>query len=211
MRIPLVLLASLSLAACGGSTTPPETAGATSAPAETAAPVASADATPSAAPAAPATPEPVRAPPTLAGALAGKPFHGIAACVAGQGKDPGKVYVDIYDVKDMDVKKGCGMLPPVPGARKIGVFLPWSDGAKLDVATLKAGKEPAMFVMATTSNPKKMDCKDVGRDIRPKGTIEVWKAPRKKGEVGRIKLDLTTSNDKLTGEIDVDVMADGLN
>jgi hypothetical protein len=121
------------------------------------------------------------------------------------------VYVEIYDVKDMDVKKGCGMLPPVPGARKIGVFLPWSDGAKLDVATLKAGKEPEMFVMATTSNPKRMDRQDVGKDIRPKGTIEVLKAPRKKGEVGRIKLDLTAGNDKLTGEIDVDVMADGLN
>jgi hypothetical protein len=213
MRIHLVLLASLSLAGCGGSTTPPETAGATSAPADTAAaaaPTPTADAAASAAPAAPPPAAPVRTPATLAGAIAGKPFHAVAACVAGAGKD-GKVYVEIYDVKDFDVTKTCGMLPPVPDARKIGVYLPWSDGGKLDVATLKASKDPEMFVMATTANPKKMDRKDVGKELKPTGTIEVLKAPKNKGDVGRIKLDLTVGKDKLTGEVDVDVMASGLN
>src|SRR5262245_57560097 len=69
-------------------------------------------ATPSAAPAA----GPARAPATLDGAIAGKPFHAVAACVAGIGKDKGRVYLEIYDVKDFEVTKSCGMLPPTAGA-----------------------------------------------------------------------------------------------
>ncbi len=67
-----------------------------------------------------------------------------------------------------------------------------------------------MFVMASTANPKRFDRKDVGKEIKPTGTIEVLKAARRKGDVGRIKLDLTTGKEKLSGEIDVDVMTDGL-
>jgi hypothetical protein len=214
MRFPFALVTSLSLVACGGSTSNPETAAASadasaSATAATTA-AASGDQAPSAAPASSASAEPGRAPATLAGAIDGKPFHGVAACVIGQGKAPGKVYIEIYDVKDFDVKKTCGRLPAVPDARKIGVLLPWSAGAKLDVATIKASEDPDMFVMATTANPKKFDRKDVGKEIKPTGTIQVLNAPVQKGAVGRIKLDLTTGGDKLTGEIDVDVMADGL-
>ncbi len=34
------------------------------------------------------------------------------------------------------------------------------------------------------------------------------KAAKKKGDVGRIKLDLTVGKEKLAGEIDVDIIAD---
>ena len=213
MRLTFVLVLSLSIAACAESTPPPEAPPAPSAePVAAAPPALPASAAPAPAPGAGASAPgaPVRTPATLAGAIGGKPFHAVAACVAGS-KDAGRVYVEIYDAKDVDVTTGCGMMPAGADARKIGVVLPWSDGAKLDVASLKPSKDgPLFFVMSRTANPTKMDRKDAGKELKPTGTIEVLKAPAQKGSVGRIKLNLAIGKDKLGGEVDVDVIAEGL-
>ena len=218
LRLFLVSSLVVLVSSCGGpaqeasspvpSAAPPAEPTPSAAGSDTPVAGATPSATPSAAPSATPATEPTRAPATLDGAIAGKPFHAVAACVAGIGKDKGKAYLEIYDVKDFEVKKSCGMLPPTPGARKIGVVLPWADGSKTDVATIKGGKEPELFVMASTDNPKKFDRKDTQKDFKPKGTIEVLRAPTSKGGVGRIKLDITAGKDKLAGEVDVDILAD---
>lgn len=74
------------------------------------------------------------APPTLQGRILGKPFKAVAACAV-RGNEPGKVMLEIYDVKDFDVHKQCMVLPPTPGARKIGFSIEWKKGT-IDVASL---------------------------------------------------------------------------
>ena len=126
----------------------------------------------------------------------GFPQRGLSARLP---QDPGTAYVEIYDVKDLDVTKSCGFLPATPGARKIGVVIAWTEGTKVDLAKLKGGKEPEMFVMSSTDDPKKRDRKDVQKDFKPTGAIEILKAPKSKGEVGRIKIEMTSGKDKLQG------------
>jgi hypothetical protein len=162
----------------------------------------------SSAPVASAAPAPAHTVPTLEGSIAGAPFHAVAACITGPGKDPATAYVEIYDVKDFDTSKSCGVLPPDKGARKIGMIIAWKDGAQTDASKLKGGQWPELFVMQGTGDPKKFDRKDTGKDFVPKGTISVVRLGAKKGDVGRIKLDLTMGKDKLQGEVDVDVMGD---
>jgi hypothetical protein len=137
----------------------------------------------------------------------GKPFHAVAACVMGAPKK-GHVFIEIYDVKDFDVNTSCARLPPVPGARKLGLVLPWKEGEKLDLATLKAGKDmPEGYVMEALAD-KKFSRKDAGKDFKPQGTVEVLRAGTAKGDVGRIRVTLTAGKEQLQGEVDVDVMAD---
>jgi hypothetical protein len=218
------ILAAL-LVSCSGSSSEPvtpeasasPTGEATAAPAASAAPTAEASAAPTAAPAAtasavasaaPEAPKPQRTPPTLTGTLAGKPFTAVAACVVGKAEDQKRVYLEIYDVKDFDVTKKCGVLPKVEGARKVGLVMSFSAGDKLDVTTLKSDKSgPEGYVMDARAGDK-FDRKDFGKEIKPKGTVEVLRGAEKKGEVARLKVSLTAGKDRLEGEVDVDLLSD---
>src|SRR5579871_4923793 len=208
----VILAVALTAAACGGTSPSPEAPAASAAPsAEPAASASAAPDMPSAAPEAAPPPAPAaaaRAPATLDGTIAGKPFQAVAACVFATGKDPGTVYLEIYAVKGFDVSKSCGSMPPDKDARKLGMVIAWKDGAEIDAATLKGGKEPQLFVMSGTGNAKKFERKDTAKDFKPKGKITVIRAGSKKGDVARLKLDLDMGKDKLKGEVDVDVFAD---
>jgi hypothetical protein len=206
----LALAAALTAAACGGNSPSPEAPAASAEPAASASagadmPTAAAEA--SAAPA-PAPAAATRAPATLDGAIAGKPFQAVAACVFSTGKEPGTVYLEIFAVKGFDVKSCGSALSSDKDARKLGMEIAWKEGAETDAAKLKGGKEPQLFLMSGTGNPKKFDRKDTGKDFKPKGKISVLRAGAKKGDVARIKLDLDMGKDKLKGEVDVDVIAD---
>lgn len=206
----------LLLAFAAGCGTPPTPAAPTpnatqaSSPTPTSAPEvpatpASAEPTSKATPAAPetaaaATPS---APTTLQGRILGKPFKAVAACAV-RGAEPGKVLLEIYDVKDFDVQKQCMMLPPTPGARKIGFSLEWKKGTKVDLASLGGTDGYVMQV----GPKKKFSRKVINKDFKPKGEIEILKAPTASGSVGRIELSLTNGKDKLAGEVDVFVKND---
>jgi hypothetical protein len=215
MRISLVSLVSLfALVACGAPpepVAPPEPAEAatpSAAPvaiAPTAAPSAAPTAAPSADPAAP--PPAAHVAPTLQGKLLGKPFNVAGACVLGPSLTKGHVVIELYDVKDFDVKTSCAVLPgTVVGARKLGLIIPWKTGEKLDIASLKASKDaPEGYVMEVVG-AKKFKRFDVGNDWKPKGSVEIVRAAVNKGDVGRIRFDVTAGADKLTGEVDIDVI-----
>jgi hypothetical protein len=214
LTILCLVAAATVLCACGGSKSrtmapPPEptaTASETAAAAPTGASLAEASASASSS-ASTTPPAPERAAPTLKGSLMGKPFEAAAACVAGV-TPAGKAYIEIYDAKGADVSKSCGMLAQDKGARKIGLELGWKAGEKIDLAALKVENKdaPPLFVMERISE-KKADRKDVGKDFKPKGEIEVLRAADR-GAVGRIRITLTAGKDKLEGEVDVEVKVD---
>ena len=215
--IALALAAVPPLLACGGAAKPADSASPSdSASAETdTAPADSASTASDSASASPASsassepaapPAPARGAATLQGKLLGKPFKAVGACIIGPaaGKK-GQVVVEIYDAKDFDVSTSCGKLPPVAGARKLGIVLPWHDGDTLDVSKLKGAN--GGYVMEA-SGGKKFARKDAGKDFKPKGTVTIVRAGRKKGDVGRIRFAVTSGKDKLDGEIDVEVPMD---
>jgi hypothetical protein len=218
LRQRLTLLAAATVlplaAACGGADAAPAASPPTPAPdpvaAAAPAPAASAPAeTPAAAPVAatpPPSTEPARSPATLKGALMGKPFAPVGACIIGAPKKD-VVAVEIYDAKDFDPKTSCGVLAPVPGNRKLGLLLSWKADAKTDVATLKAGKTPDGYLMEVLPT-KKFSRKDLGKDIKPTGTVAVVHYADKKGDVARIHVEMNSGKDALAGDIDVDVPLD---
>ena len=103
LRLFLVSSLLVVMSGCGGSPKEPDSPARSAAPSAEPAPsvapsgMPAASATPSAVPSATPAAEPARAAATLDGAITGKPFHAVAACVAGIGKDKGKVYLEIYD------------------------------------------------------------------------------------------------------------------
>jgi hypothetical protein len=223
MRTSLVALVSVSvsifaLVACGAPPAPEAPPAPTTTPTAvpSAAPVAiaptAAPAMPSAAPSAapvapPAAPPAEHVAATLKGKLLGKPFNVTGACVIGPSLTKGHVVIELYDVKDFDVKTSCAVLPgTVVGARKLGLIIPWKAGEKLDIATLKSSKDaPEGYVMEVVG-AKKFARHDVGTDWKPKGSVEIVRAAVNKGDVGRIRFDVTIGADKLAGEVDVDVI-----
>ncbi len=217
MRTSLVpFVALLALVACGAPPSPDAPPAPTAAPniapvpdAPSAAPTAAASAAPTAAvSAAPAAPPPAQhVAPTLQGKLLGKPFNVTGACVIGASLTKGHVVIELYDVKDFDVKTSCAVLPgAVVGARKIGLIIPWKTGEKLDIATLKSSKDAPEGYVMEVAGPKKFKRFDVGADWKPKGTVEIVRAAMNKGDVGRIRFDVTAGADKLAGEVDVDIV-----
>jgi hypothetical protein len=50
--------------------------------------------------------------------------------------------------------------------------------------------------------------KDLGKDIKPTGTVAVVHYADKKGDVARIHVEMTSGKDALSGDIDVDVPLD---
>jgi hypothetical protein len=192
---------------CGGGATPdakeaavdsaaaPE-ASAPAAPETSAAPAAEKAAPAPTASASAAATEPVAGPTTLAGALLGKEMKPQAA-FAMMGAKEGTVVVEIVEEPIT-----CGVLKN-PGSRKLGFLIPWKDGTTVDPKSLKGGKEPEAYVMQKVDD-KKFDRKD----WKAAGKIEVLKAPKKGGELGRIRLDTKQGKDTLKGEIDVKICGD---
>ncbi len=192
--------------ACGGSqpapTTTPEpaptgteaasTAPTATAPASTATAVATAP-VPTATASAPVAPAP--GPTTLKGKLAGKDFD-VKTAYAMMGAKPNQVLLELTNQP-----QSCGALAQTAGATKLGLVLTWKEGTTVDPKTLKGGKEPEAYIMVFT---KKFD----NKDWKASGKVEVVRAPKKGGELGRVRFDTKAGADTLTGEIDVKICGD---
>jgi hypothetical protein len=216
----LVVIASVLVAACGGSATPPpETpAGDTSslengsgsknkddAPAaggssaepaaaaapSTPAPAASAAAADDSAPAAPFHPAP-----SVTGAIDGKPFNPKVAQVRGAMKKDGRMLITLTEASDC----------PAPGDKEdhtsLTMLVPWQDGYKVDLSALKLGgkKGPAEISFSRSK-------KDVSTTFKPSGTVTVVSAPMEKGKTGKLKIDLQSGDFMLAGDLDIEVCA----
>lgn len=195
--------------ACGGSQPPPTSTPepAPTAPtigAATGAATAVADAPAPAATGAPATPAPTAptaapaatpGPTTLKGKLAGKDFD-VKTAYAMMGAKPNQVLLELSNQP-----QSCAALAQTPGATKLGLVITWQDGTTVDPKTLKGGKQPEAYIMVFT---KKFD----NKDWKATGKVEVVRAPKKGGELGRVRFDTKAGADTLTGEIDVKVCGD---
>lgn len=214
MRNVLVLCVACVCLGCTGSTADPvepEVTATASTPstATTATPSAPTTAQPSAS--ADSGSFAAHTPATLTGTVAGKPFEAGGACVVGPSSfAPGYVYIEIYDKTELDAKGRCGTLSKEKGARKIGIVLPWKEGEKVDLATLKPKKNDIPLFVMERINDNKADRKDGGKDLKPTGSAEVVRVAPKDG-VGRIKLSMLVGKEKLEGEVDVDVVGDVAN
>lgn len=210
MRI-LLVTSLVALVACGGAQKPAATEAAdtssletgssatstpgdapasapASSPGATAAPAATADATPAAAPVHPV--------PGATGAIDGKPFSPKLAQITGPvGKD-GRVLIVIHE--------GSDCTPAADAA--ISLLVPYKDGYKTDLASLKRAKgaaaNEAAFVRMADGKKRQ-----VSSTFKPTGLVTIVSAPTQKDAIGKMKIDLQSGDYMLAGDLDVKVCA----
>lgn len=163
-------------------------------PASTAAPASSAAS--SAPPAAAATFHPA---PGATGSIDGKPFSPKLAQVMGPLTKDGRVALMLHEGSDCvapsDVKPGDGSMT---------LLVPWQDGYKVNLGSLKRAKNRAMgeaaFVRVGADGKNK-----ISSTFAPTGRLTVVSAPTAQNALGKLKVDLSSGDYILAGDLDVKV------
>lgn len=221
-------LAVLTLPACGGSqkhasdpadtssldtpgggdtspaaaSSPPDTSsssassGAGSSGAAPSAPASGSDS--SAAPAAPLHPVP-----STTGSIDGQPFAPKLAQIAGPMQKDGRLLIMLHEGSDCiapgDAKPGDGSMM---------LMVPWQDGYKVDLSSLKRGKKrdvgEASFVRVGPDNKNQ-----ISATFKPTGRLTVVSAATSQNSFGKIKIDLQSGDYMLAGDLDVKVCSTG--
>lgn len=171
----------------GGAAAATETSSAGSAASATgaaSAPAAKDSAPSSDAPAAAAPAHPV---PGATGSIDGQPFSPKLAQLTGAVQKDGRALVVIHEGSD------CTTAPDA----SISLLVPWKDGYKTDLASLKRAKGAAVNEAAFVRTKK------VSTSFKPTGLVTVVSAPTQKGAVGKMKIDLQSGDYMLAGDLDV--------
>lgn len=207
MRVAVSLL--LVFVACGGSNKPAESAESVAEPSsssaadvpsssESTSAAAAASAAPAeleqAAPAAeaPAATHPV---PTTTGAIDGKPFSPKMARVTQPAAKDGRI------VLTLDERSDCGGGDPKAGESYLTLTVPWEDGYKQDLGSLKRGgkKGGGEIALFRVNNGKK----EPSATFKPTGRVTVVKAPSDEGAVGKLNIDMQSGEYMLSGDLDI--------
>jgi hypothetical protein len=214
MRV-VVVSSLLVLMACGGSKKPAESA---ESPAENTsssqdtpsasesesdagsgfgAPGTSAASTPSeASPAGESAPAQNHPVPNSTGSVDGKPFIPKMARVTQPAAKDGRIMLTL------DERIECGGGDPKPGDSYLTVTVPWEDGYKQDLGSLKRpGKKGAAEIafFRVNTNGKK----EPSATFKPTGRMTVVKAPTEEGAVGKLNIDMQSGDYMLTGDLDI--------
>jgi hypothetical protein len=214
MRVVLVT-SLVVLIACGGSKKPADSPSETASPdtsassssdmpatSESASPAASPAAAPAASSeAAPAESAPAHPVPNVTGSVDGKPFTPKMARINQPMQKDGRILLTL------DERADCGGGDAKQGETILTLMVPWEDGYKQDLGSLKrAGKKgPAEISLVRVGGGGK---KDVSATFKPSGRVTIAKAPTELGSLGKMNIDLTSGDYMLSGDLDIQVCVD---
>jgi hypothetical protein len=214
-----VLVITLFFVACGGSHKPAESADTSSlessgsskseAAPEKAEPAAGAAAdtshpaeTPAPAPAASsgtsAPASPARPAPAVTGLIDGKPFSPKVARVLSKAQKDGRVLLT-FDESHTD----CSSATTAPGEGMLTMLVPWENGYKSDLGALKRSTPKKPGGEIAFSRARAGGKKDISATFKPAGTVTIIKAPSEQNATGQLKIDLTSGDYMLAGDLDV--------
>jgi hypothetical protein len=214
MRV--VLATSLVvLVACGGSKKPADSPSETPSPdtsassssdmpptSDSVSPPAPAAAAPAASSeAAPAESAPTHPVPNVTGSIDGKPFTPKMARINQPMQKDGRILLTL------DERADCGGGDLKQGETLLTLMVPWEDGYKQDLGSLKrAGKKgPAEISLIRVGGGGK---RDVSTTFKPSGRVTIAKAPTELGSLGRMNVDLQSGDYMLSGDLDIQVCVD---
>jgi hypothetical protein len=215
MRVALVFF--VVAVSCGGSQKSADTAADTtsleskesaSPKSENAAAPAAASAAPAAtpadAPAAAASPAaPVHPAPSVTGTIDGKPFTPKVARTTGKAQKDGRVLLMLDDAHSDCTTVAAAQ----PGDATLTLLVPWQDGYKVDLGSLKrtTPKKPGGEI--TFSRTGAAGKKEISATFKPSGTVTVVKAATDANPTGKMNIDLQSGDFMLAGDLDVLVCA----
>jgi hypothetical protein len=169
--------ASTSSTPAGGGDAKPAAASSPDAPANTAAPQA-----------------PAHPVPATTGSIDGKPFSPKLAQIVGPVQKDGRVLVVLHEGTDCAASTDAS----------ISLLVPWKDGYKADLGSLRRAKGAnlgeAAFVRVEGGKKKQ-----VSTTFKPTGLVTIVSAPTQKDAVGKLKIDLQSGDYMLAGDLDVKV------
>ena len=133
--------------------------------------------------------------PGATGSIDGKPFQPKLAQVVGPIKSDGRLIVVLHEGSDCvtaaDAKPGDAMMK---------LMVTWQDGYKVDLGSLLRNKGEAAF--ARVGNDKKSH---PSATFKPTGRLTVVSAPTDPNAFGKLKIDLSSGDYILAGDLDVKV------
>jgi hypothetical protein len=133
--------------------------------------------------------------PGATGSIDGKAFLPKLAQVVGPLQSDGRLTVMLHEGSDCiapgDVK---------PGDASMTLMITWQDGYKVDLGSLHRGKGEATFVRV--GNDKKGH---PSATFKPTGRLTVVSAPTQQNAFGKMKIDLSSGDYILAGDLDVKV------
>ena len=137
--------------------------------------------------------------PGATGSIDGQPFAPTLAQVTGPLQKDGRVFVVLTQATDCvapsDAKAGDG---------SILLMVPWQDGYKADLGSLKrakgADKGEAAFVRVGNDGKG-----HVAAAFKPTGRVTIVSAPTAANAFGKMKIDLSSGDYILAGDLDVKV------
>lgn len=148
------------------------------------------------APAAPAAVHPV---PGTTGNIDGKPFSPKLAQVAGPLQKDGRLLIVLHEGSDCQTSADAKA-----GGASMMLVVPWQDGYKVDLASLKRAKKKDMGE-ATFIRIGDDGKNQVSTTFKPTGLVTIVSAPMQQNALGKMKIDLQNGDYMLTGDLDVKV------
>jgi thiol-disulfide isomerase/thioredoxin len=137
--------------------------------------------------------------PAVSGLIDGRPFAPKLARVAGRMKKDGRILLSLSERTD------CALSHDLkPGDATLTMVLPWKDGSKADLGSLKrATKRTSGAIAFGRINAAKK--KEVSSTFKPTGTVTIESAPMQQNGFGKMKIDLVSGNYTLSGDLDIQV------
>lgn len=147
-------------------------------------------------PAAPAVIHPV---PGATGSIDGKPFTPKLAQVTGPIKKDGRLVVTLHEGSDC-----VSAAQARPGDESITLMVPWQDGYKVDLGSLKRGRkgDPGEAAFTRVGDDGRGH---ISSTFKPTGRVTIVSAPTDPNALGKMKVDLSSGDYILAGDLDVKV------
>jgi hypothetical protein len=133
--------------------------------------------------------------PGATGSIDGKAFVPKLAQVVGPLQSDGRVLVTLHEGSDC-IAPGNAQA----GDASMTLMVTWQDGYKVDLGSLLRGKGEAGF--ARVGNDKKSH---KSATFKPTGRLTVVSAPTQQNAFGKLKIDLSSGDYILAGDLDVKV------
>ncbi|HZU81713.1 MAG TPA: hypothetical protein VE987_02300, partial [Polyangiaceae bacterium] len=103
----------------------------------------------------------------------------------------------------LDERTDCGGGDPKPGEGVLTMVVPWEDGYKVDVGSLRGAKKKSGDISFVRVGPGGK--KEASAAFKPTGRVTIVKAPMEENAVGKLNVDLQSGDYMLSGDLDIQV------
>jgi hypothetical protein len=141
--------------------------------------------------------------PSVTGTIDGKSFSPKIVRTTGKVQKDGRMLLTLDDEHSDCATASAAQ----PGDGTLTLLVPWEDGYKQDLASLKRSTPRKAGGEITFSRSGAGGKKEISATFKPSGTVTLVKAPSDPNATGKLKIDLQSGDFMLAGDLDVLVCA----